>query len=130
MRWRASTLFEQLREVMWAHTDDVSKLLKAKFLGQVVADEIKHSFQPKSRQPSPMCRRRTAAHRVTMEQVNCQRGAQRVSYSRPAGEPSFRSVVIASSTALICGSIKFQCSVSSISLSCLVSSRAEVSSRG
>ena len=79
MRWRAGTLFEQLREVMRAHTGDVSKLLKAKFLSQVVADEIKHSFQPKSWQSSPVCSRRMAAHRVTMDQVNCQGSTQRVS---------------------------------------------------
>jgi hypothetical protein len=64
---------------MRAHTSDVSELLKAKFLGQVVADEIKHSFQPKSWQSAPVCSRRMAAHRVTMEQVNRQCSAQRIS---------------------------------------------------
>ena len=71
MRWRSGTLFEQIREVMRAHTGGVGKLLKAKFLGQIVADEIKHPFQPKSWQSSPVFSRRIAAHRVTVEEVNC-----------------------------------------------------------
>jgi hypothetical protein len=61
---------------MRAHASDVSELLKAKVLGQVVADEIKHSFQMKSRQSSPVCSRRMAAHGVTMEQVNRQCAGQ------------------------------------------------------
>lgn len=40
------TLFEQFRKVVRTHVDDVGKLLKAQILGQVVANEIKHSFHP------------------------------------------------------------------------------------
>ena len=79
MRWRAGTLFEQMREVMRAHAGNVSKLLEAKVLGQVVANEIKHSFQPKAWQSAAVCSRRPVAHRLTMEQVNCQRSAECVS---------------------------------------------------
>ena len=83
MRGAPRAPFEQLREMVGAHSRDRRELLEADLVRQVVLDELRHALEAVSRQASPVGFGREAADRMAPDQIHCQRVGQRPTVEFP-----------------------------------------------